>query len=33
MSDITISHEVEMKYHNFYRCPTCLTEWDDELYQ
>ncbi len=29
MSDITLSHEVEMKYHNFYRCPECLTEWDD----
>ena len=30
MSDITTSHEVQMKFRNFYRCPDDGAEWQDE---
>ena len=30
MSDITTSHEVEIKYRNHYRCPNDGEEWQDE---
>jgi rubrerythrin len=25
-----MSAEVELRFHNFYRCPICGAEWEDE---
>lgn len=25
-----MSDEVQLKFRNFYRCPQCETEWEDE---